>query len=91
MYPSFNPPGVGQRGRGSARAASTLRRRRLEEGEGPLYEGMMGMGQAPLTEEELLAVEQGEAVDAPAGIGPVVGAVLALAAWVFVVGLLPSR
>ena len=86
MYPTFNSPGVGQRG--SRGATSTLRRRRLTEANALFPDGI---SQVPLTQEELLAIEQRQAGDIPSNIGPVVGAVLTLAAVVFIVGLLPSR
>jgi len=96
MYPTFNSTpnyiGIGQ-----GAAASRLRRRREEEGKSspvmPLYEGMMGIGMGvdQLTEEELLEIEQGKTGNVLPDVGPVFGVVLGLAAFVFVVGLFPSR
>lgn len=96
MYPTFNSTpdyiGIGQ-----GAAASRLRRRREDETKGspaiPLYEGMMGVGMGvdQLTEEELLEIEQGSTENVLPNVRPVLGAVLGIAAFVFVVGLVPSR
>ncbi len=92
MYPTLNYMGIGQ-----GAAASRLRRRREDETKGspatPLYEGMMGIGMGvdQLTEEELLEIERGKTGNVLPNVGPVFGAVLGLAAFVFVVGLFPRR
>jgi len=96
MYPVFNST-PGYKGIGQGAAASRLRRRREDEAKDspamPLYEGMMGVGMGvdQLTEAELLEIEQGSTGNVLPNIGPVLGAVLGIAAFVFVVGLLPSR